>query len=154
VIVTLTQPECAVAAHAGTIRQRLNQDRTHQHGYTGVGWDIHIEGAGAEMALAKYLGIYWVPAQMTPQGHAGDAAADVGPFEVRQTARANGSLILHKTDFADRAYVLVTGTMPTYNLQGWLYAADGWREEWWRSDVREPAYFVPQDQLRMDRLPT
>lgn len=104
-------------------------------------WQTQCEGACAEMALAKALDRYWSPV--------GEMfAGDVGRDEVRCTALPHGSLIIHKPDADDRPFYLVVGSYGRFEVKGWMLGADGKRREWWRDDVRNPAYFVPQRALQ------
>lgn len=149
-VIRLSSSELITAATIGALRQitNLRDGRTAAYGSVEESpWQIHIEGACAEMAVAKAMNRFW-------SGALGALDADdVGPLQVRSTARRDGSLILHAEDRDDRAFVLVTGQAPTYVLRGWIHAAHGKRKEFYRSDVRHPAYFVPQNALKpMEQL--
>jgi|ERR1700677_1913020 len=144
--INLVAAEMTIAAMVGVMRQvtNLRDGRKDAHGASlSGGWQIHIEGACSEYAVAKYLGLFW-------NGNLGNLKADdVGPFQVRSTEHANGRLILHKGDPGDRLYVLVTGRCPSYVLQGWISGADGQNEEYWTDPQGgRPAYFVPTKALR------
>lgn len=143
--VNLTNPEMVIAAAAGCMRQIMNvrDGREHLYGNNGEDcWTDHIEGAGAEMAVAKHTGQFW-------NGAVGQFKADdVGVLQVRQTGHDRGCLILHHKDHGDKPFILVTGQMPNYTIRGWLYARDGKKREHWRTQgVRHPAFFVQQKYL-------
>ena len=93
--VKLTPSEMMTAAHIGIMRQvqNLKKLRIDAHGArTDLGWQIHIEGAMGECAVAKALSCYW-------SGAIGVlTAGDIGEIQVRTTAHENGRLILHKLD--------------------------------------------------------
>ena len=150
--VILTPGEMHVAATIGCLRQieNLGKRRSDAHGAPrDGGWQIHIEGAAGEAAVAKWLGRYW-------NGALGDLDADdVGTVQVRTTSRTDGCLILHDSDPDSRPFVLVTGVAPSFVLRGWIWARDGKRKEHWRDPVGgRGAYFVPQSALRPMRRST
>lgn len=131
-------------AYVGSLRRidAMRFARKHRHGYDGGdAWTIDIEGLGAEVAVTFALGLDW-----TPLIGATDKAGDVGDVHVRWTPRANGSLIIHPGESGP--YALVTGTLPKKNVIGWIAAEDAQDANYWRDDVREPAFFVPQSALR------
>lgn len=152
-IVELEQRERAIAAHVGLLRYLtvLHRGYRQTHGQNngdGLVWDRHIEGAGAELAVAKALGRYWTGAAVTmPDWLAGaEAEADVGGLQVRHTQRDDGCLIVNLDDEPAATFVLVTGRMPTYVLRGWLEGALAPARGTLRG--RAPgAYFVPQSEL-------
>jgi hypothetical protein len=112
----------------------------------GYGWQHHCDGAAAEMAVAKWLGVYWEP--LAPEGDLSRILGDVGEYEVRSTRNPQGSLILHERDAGDKMFYLVINAAPRFVIAGSLLAADGKRNEFWRTDRPTPAYFVPQDFLQ------
>lgn len=144
--IRLTFYEVMSAALVGTMRQvdNLKKGKRHRYGTDNAdSWTKHIEGACAEMALAKHLGLFW-------SGNVGDHdAPDVAGFQVRQTAYATGHLMLHPDDKDHEIFVLATGTAPKFVLRGWLLAGDGKHEQHWRDPTKQnkPAYFVPQNLL-------
>jgi hypothetical protein len=144
--VTLTSYELALGAFAGSMRQVENVKRGRRASY-GAGhdndWQLNIEGVLGEMALAKFLGIYW-------SGKGEFRGPDLGgEIEVRTNARDNGDLILHPKDLDDRPFWLLTGRSGSYVVRGWLLARDGKRPEYWRDPVGgRPAFFVPQSVLK------
>lgn len=145
--VKLTLPEVMVAAIVGVMR-RLQDLRAERHDRYGLeskhnAWQIDIEGACAEMSVAKWLGVYWA-------GALGNLRAnDAGPLQVRSSSRANARLIVHPADADDRVFVLVIGSAPWYRLTGWILARDAKAEKFWTDPgTKRPAYFVPQASLR------
>jgi hypothetical protein len=143
--VTLNRSEIMRAIAVGVDRNLDNifNDRHHRHGFDGGnGWDPHIEGAAAELALANILGIPW-------DGNLGNLDADdVGHFQVRQTRYSSGKLRAHPDDKDHRAYVLMTGLIPTFSFGGWLLGRDCKKREYWCAPQSgRYAYFVPQSKL-------
>lgn len=134
-----------LAALVGSNRHliAMAKGRSPQMEFAGTtGWGVDIEGAAAELAVAKALGVYW-SGQDTP-----DCDGDIRAGEqVRHTERPNGCLIVHKKNADDHKFYLVTGIMPTMNVVGWIMGRDAKQEQWWRTNVPKPAYFVPQSAL-------
>ena len=99
-IIKLTPWEIMLGAQAGVMRQVENIKRGRKP-YYGSGsdndWQLHIEGCLGELALAKYLNIYW-------GGKGRLRASDVGRFEVRTRSKQHYSLILHKKDPDDKIF--------------------------------------------------
>lgn len=155
-IVDLGYAEVARAATVG-VQRRLHALRRVQqpnHAIEAVApvWDIDIEGAAAECAVAKWLGVYWDPVV----DRSDKAEGDVAGLHVRWTRHPAGRLILHKSDPEGGVFVLVTSPAPMrYHLRGWILAADGWRGEWWEDPgTGRPAFFVPVDALQpMETVP-
>lgn len=107
------------------------------------GWGVHIEGAAAEMAVAKSLNNYYEGVWREIDRSRGD----VGRVQVRSTMRANGCLILHPEDNDEHVFYLVTGIAPTFRIVGSILAARGKVDRFWRTDTGRPAFFVPQSEL-------
>jgi hypothetical protein len=132
------------AATVGAIRQVQNLRDKRSPAY-GAGrsndWQLHIEGALGEFALAKFLDRF-------PSGAHEFRARDVGAWQVRTSSRDDGDLILHDRDDDAERFVLLTGRNGAYQVRGWILAADGKRAEYWRDPVGgRAAYFVPQSAL-------
>lgn len=145
--VELTLEEIRVAASVG-IERRLRaiaRNRQHRHSWRGGDvWEIDIQGAAAEMAVAKAVGRYWT--DTADPDYEGDVGQNV---QVRWTARPDGSLLLHPDDKPEHAFVLVTGQIPQFEIRGWLWGAHGKDPRFWREDTGRPAFFVPQAALRL-----
>src|SRR4051812_27290461 len=113
--VSLTASQLRQAAMVGVERQIDNLFHGRQHAYgmdPEMAWQAHIEGAAGEMAVAKWSGRYWC-------GNFGELDADdVGDWQVRTAAKHHYQLILHKKDRPERAFLLVTGLAPHYQLRG------------------------------------
>jgi hypothetical protein len=106
------------------------------------------DGFGAEEAAALVFGTKRTQRGVVKKGFARDLE---NGLEVRQTDRPDGSLILHNAD-PSGIYVLVTGSLPSYRVVGWIGTEEGRILRWWRSEgVRYPAYFIPQSALH--RMP-
>lgn len=155
--ITLTSFETQVAMLVGRQRQENNSAAGVWNGRRmrqrwGASNDYndclnrHQQGAAAEMAVAKALGVYWdMVVDYAPN------LPDIRPdIEVRTTTRPNGSLIIHPEDDNNRHFYLVVGELPNYNVVGSILGSEAKQARWWReSGVRYPAYFVPQSALEL-----
>ena len=147
-LVNLDEAELVYAAHVGIRRQieAVSRALPDRNGYDGLGWDVHIEGACGELALAKFLGRYWSASNGSFR-----RAADVGRLEVRTRSRHDYELIIRPDDDPMKYYALVTGRAPSYRIRGFLLGEDARRPEWWQTHGGRPAaWFVPTEQLRTD----
>lgn len=143
--VTLSLPELSIAAIIG-VRRRLRalaRQRAHKYGMPKWDpWATDIEGAAAEMAVAKAMGWYW------SDSDAPDYHGDVRDVGVRWTPYESGALIVHPGDPDGMTFVLVVGRAPTYRIAGCLEGFEAKDPKWWREDTGRPAFFVPQQHLR------
>ena len=130
-VVELCRAELWHACDVGTKRKAMHRvalakgekrpDRNEQRG--GVEKDPwhEVESACAEYATAKYLRRWW-PGNWWSVGKTVDIPPDI---EVRWTEyEATGRLLVYDQDNPLYRYVLVTGTMPSYRLIGWIYGRD------------------------------
>lgn len=144
--VTLTDDQVARAESAGACRHHIAVSRGGQRkgGQPAEdNLDDHMDGATAECAVAQALGIPWRPPRDEDR-HDGDLP---GRIEVRSTRYVTGHLIIKQGDPPDRPYVLVTGRRPNLVVQGWMMGRDAMQSDYWRDDIRAPAWLVPQDAL-------
>lgn len=145
--ITLAWAEVATAARVGEARCIRNRANGSSHRYgkaAGADWSGDIEAAAAEMAAAKATGRYW-PIIAEP-----DDWGDLGyGLHVRHTERPGGRLILHPDDPDDHFFILVTGSLPSFVVVGYLLAGAGKVEGNWEdpSDADRPAFFVAQREL-------
>jgi len=145
--VELSIQEIRVALTVGVERQIEDIEKKKQS-FKGesqaMAWQRHIEGALAECALAKYLGIYW---SKRPHNE-----PDVGDVDVRTTHWMSGNLRMDDKDKDDRKYYLLTGLNGEYIVRGWLYGRDGKKQEYWgtKDPSRPPCYWIPQSDLNHD----
>jgi hypothetical protein len=150
--VRLELSEVMLAAHAGVLRRvsALKRQRGNAYGAGDMGvWDIDVEGACGEFAVAKYLGIFW-------NGTIGSIEdCDVGHYEVRTSKVKSAHLCLRPTDKPEARYVLAVGLAPTYRLCGWAYGREIMIDRYFDADgsrcknkAATPMYWFPQSDLR------
>jgi hypothetical protein len=137
--IKLTPYELMQAGQVGLMRRvsSIKEGYDKNKHATISDWATDIDGAAAEMAVAKHLGIYW-------SGHVRSfKAADTGPFQVRSTSHRNGCLILRRNDSPNESYALVVSSPPIYSIVGLMLASDGMVNRYWRND----AWWIPQSDL-------
>jgi hypothetical protein len=150
--VILTPTEMLCASQYGCLRQLQNIKNGARPRY-GAGeegaWEVHILGCMAEMAVAKYLNLFWAAA-------VGDyEALDVGGL-VQVRSRMGGGegpkvdLILHPKDGDDHPFVLVYSKPPEFRLAGWIMGSEGKRTDLWGdpAGTGRHAFFVPPGMLK------
>jgi hypothetical protein len=143
----LASEELVIAGIVGVLREvsALNRSRPTAHDCDeSNAWTYHVEGAAAELAVAKHIDRYWRP---LTRSQLRDLPGDVADVQVRSTPRSDGSLIVHRRDLDDARFYLVVTALPSYRIVGWLLGRDAKQERYWRTNVAHPAYFVPQSEL-------
>lgn len=148
-VVTLTAEQMSVAVGVAVLRhlESFAQGLKNAHGLDGD-WRktllADIDGSAAEKAYCLFRGIRWTGGVNTFHG------ADAGrATQVRHTRNPRGSLIVREADNQDHFYVLMVGVPPVFRVAGFIRGRDARRPEWLKSpNDREPAWFVPQDQLK------
>ena len=148
--ITLSWNEGLMAAMAGSMRRISNAKKPTVRtdaGEAADDWNIDIDGAMAELALAKRLRLLWVP------GTTGRCDFD-GGIEVRSTIKHDNRMIFRERDtekegWQEKRYVLVTGRFPTLWVRGWVYGREAAQDEWWQDvgNGRPPAWFIPSSAL-------
>ena len=107
ITVTLTPNEVHLAASHGLLRryEKLQGKRSDRIQKERSNWDNEIEGACAELAWAKHLGVYW-------SGVSDLKAKDGADMEVRWTKHEEGGLIIYPHDDGRSVFVLAKGFAP------------------------------------------
>ena len=130
---------------AGYVGMRRNAEATYKgrksrfpEKVTGELWGFHIEAAHAELAVCKYLNVYWGFGVNT--FHVADVVNT--NLEIRWSSR--NDLKVRPDD--NGVVVSVTGQCPKYTIKGWIRAEDAKQKQWYY-DKEPPCYFVPHDQL-------
>ena len=114
----------------------------------------NIQGAKAELAVAKYFGLPWTGRLFTVAGfksYLSQDGHDVGPLEVKSTVIANGPMRL-PTDTPDEApHVLVYPlSNNTFEMVGWCLGKEGKQAKYLSrpQGLEEPCYYVPKEALK------
>ena len=148
IIVALSWPEVLLAANAGIMRRVSALRRGRADLYPDASrpmWDRDINGALAEVAVAKWMGVFW-------SGTVGRVdLPDVGNLQVRSKTQDGDRLVVRPDDDDADIFVSVLVQPPQYRLCGWLYGREAKREEW---VVSHGCYFVRDEFLHpMASLP-
>ena len=152
-VVTLTWYEVRLGATVG-LERRV---RAMQAGYPDRNfqtdsnrWNDHVEGALAEMAVAKQLGQFWNGSIDTYRD-----GGDVGAYQVRSSPSIH-DMVVRDRDKDEEIFVKVFGRAPTFTIYGWITGAEAKRDEWRgdRGNGGPPAFWVPRDRLHpLSELP-
>lgn len=142
--IQLTNHELMMAALVGVMRHvgSLKRGLQPKHGCKeDECWQVHLEGACGEAALAKYLNLFWDGTVNTFK-----RGGDVGEFQVRTRSRHDYELLIRHDDPPEKIYWLVTGLAPSYVIRGWMRGSEVMmHEDWYKSHGgRPPAWFAPQ----------
>lgn len=148
----LTPAEMLLAATTGVHRNvaAIRRGLPDVAGHSGSGWDLHVEGACGEMAVAKHLGLFWNGSINTFR-----SGNDVGAWQVRTRSRADYDLVVRPNDKPENIFILVIGIAPVFDIIGWISGSDARRDEWKQTYGGRPeAWFVPQKNMNpMNTLP-
>ena len=142
-IIELNANEVLVATYIGSRRNAEAKFRGRKARFPekvpGELWGFHIEAAHAELAVAKYLGIYWGFGVNT--FHVADIVNT--KLEVRWSLRED--VKVRPDD--NGIIVSVTGSSPTYEIKGWIKAEDAKQDKWKYTKTLPVCYFVPHKEL-------
>ena len=141
--VPMTMTEVYMAVSLGAFRRTSSwregyNSSKHTSNPTDWAWDI--EGALAEMALAKLLNVYYLPTNKDGK------KPDVAGNQVRSTDLKTGGMFFRENDIPnkDQPFVLAIVEKHLVNLIGWLYGRDCMKEEWRFGRPDEVCWLVPQ----------
>lgn len=141
--IILNDNEVLVSGYVGMRRnaEALCRGRTPHfpEKFPGEMWTKHIEGAHAECAVARALGLYWGFTVNT--FHKPDIVNT--SLEVRWSTRRDVKVRPDDSGII----VSVSGLCPRYTINGWIMAEAAKRPEW-RCDKPPPCYFVPLEELQ------
>lgn len=156
VVVGLSQSEAAAAATCGAWRAIASRNSNPSFEYTDIcptcgeerkkpklAYANHIQGALGEMAVAKYLDLYW-PVSVNRFRDKPDLGDDL---EVR-----SGFPKVRPGDDADQRVVFVTMLdAVTFRIDGWIEAGYAQSRPDWKNDPHDrgrPCFVVPEVELR------
>lgn len=137
------------AYEKGLRRSRAARRRSGTHKYNWKPGDeqpeVDAQSAVAELLVARCTNRKWLSSGEVPdKPEDGDVE---GGIQVRHTSYGTGSLIVHPEDNDQHKFVLVVGKDEYMRVVGYIDGHKAKSRNWWRSDVRYPAYFVPQSAL-------
>lgn len=146
--VKLDVGEIEVVTSAAILRRKENirngKDFDHKHGVIEDSWGNDIESTGAEVAVAKYMRTYWG----APTNNFKDADVCKN-IQVRHSVGHGNNCIIRKKDSSNDFYVLVTGRLPDYRIQGYVFGKDGKDDHFINAPRgKEAAWFYPQVKLK------
>lgn len=150
VSVRLTYAQISLAGHVAVMRRTsdMKSGRVPRFGAKQT-WDLDINGCCGEIAVARYLNLFWCGAFNDFE------ARDVGGLvDVRACSKRDYRLILHHDDIDGVPYVNAHVSPPDVVMSGWLFAREGKLDKYWDDPLGgRAAFFVPQKFLRpMDEL--
>lgn len=147
--------DAADVLHADAVgRARNAEHRSVGRADGRVGDDsvaLDIQGARAEKAVSKGLGLFWDGAFFKDEvwqrwrviGH------DVGKLEVRSIDEPQLQLIIHESDPDLSPFVSVLVRGQVCLLRGWCFGKDGKKKAWFKDVGRQrPCFFVPITMLQ------
>lgn len=146
--IELSESEASICCLIGGLRRITSRvdnivDR-HSHDKE-KGWGYDIEACGAEMAVAKFLNVYWEGHVRNFHGH------DVAGRQVRHCVREDACLIIREHDKDEDKFILVVGLIPTFRIAGWELGKLCKQDKWLKNpppEREEKSWFVPQTHLR------
>lgn len=124
--------------------ERFRKGLRDKHGYAADDvWDIEINSAAAECAVAKAIQRYWAGGVNTFKD------ADIGTnIQVRWSPLENARLIVRPEDPGEHWYVLVTGREDWFAVHGYILGREAKRDEWKLApNGRPPCWMVPRQAL-------
>jgi hypothetical protein len=147
--VTLSLPEMIHGATVGAIRayESITSGMSDAHGFDArskSGLSINVDGACAEIAVARVRDVYFIPTVNTFKD------ADIGSkIQVRSTASHSNRLLVRSDDDPNHYFVLVTGSAPDLCVRGYIKGSDAMSPMFLDNPGhREEAWFVPQSYLK------
>lgn len=143
--IVLTWQELRTAAGCGVSRRIVSLHQgNNAHVHTRhSGWNTDIDGAAAELAAAKALGLYWSPSINTFK------APDVGEIQVRSTNHQRGHLLVRPNDSDEAVFLFLRGAYQHWDLVGMIRAREAKQPQFWRdgSDGEAGCWWVPDHAL-------
>lgn len=143
--VSLTQAECLEAATEGCKRyigNRFDEVADRRVAVDRDAWGIDIRSAMAEMAYCKAYDLEW------QRGGGRQKNRLVHGVRLKHTELPNGCLLIKDGESVKYRFVLITGSMPTFIVRGWIEGEDGLRFGRLRNPTgRGRAWYIEQRYL-------
>jgi len=143
IVIKLDEADCRLRDRIVSKKQTEATLLKQKHTFPlGDSKDPKYVGFTGEIAFAKWL---HVPYEYKPY-QKGDA--DVMGYQIKTTQRANGCLI-KKAESPNGIYVfgIANEALNEVTFKGWILSEEIHQECYWRTDVPNAAYFVPQSEL-------
>jgi len=121
IVVRLEGYEAEVAVLVGSSRNKSALKKESRDVYPSnpvMSWGQHVEAAGAEMAVAKYLGLYWDGSVDTYRSGSGDLPYT--NIDVKHSQDGKWKV----KDRDDGELILVKGVMPTYTIEAYCFTKE------------------------------
>lgn len=149
--IILNATEQRLAQYVGRCRAQVNRAggvRDQQCSHRMTGEEVDVEGAGAEIALAKLLNVY-PDLSLEPRKGGADLLWGVLRVDAKTTRYPQGQLLatMYKTRGGVDVYALLVGPFPTYELKGFCSEAQLFDVERITDLGRGPTRAVPQADL-------
>lgn len=144
--ITLSWLELMQAAQIGVARRissMKHRRNCNVHAYKSD-WATDIDGAAAELAVAKHTRSWW------PVDTNDFKAPDVAHYHIRSTKTVNGHLIVRNNDPASGEYVLVITNAPEFTIIGSI-SGEVAKQECWRNTTNSfgvESWWIPQSALQ------
>jgi hypothetical protein len=154
--VVLADDDCRLVREFAARVDVTARQRGWQHKWTPPGTDMVAQAAhgyGAELAVARLTGLSWNSRVLDRNYSKRHKVPDVGQ---RVEVRWSGYELWSRSNDQDAwLYVLVSGRMPRYVINGWIEGNEFRIERYWRegSHGRPPGYMLPHTDLRPLPLP-
>jgi hypothetical protein len=138
---TLSEEEIQAGKRLGNRRYKESRKQGLKQSIKNYSVEIDYLGAWGEIAVAKALGIEFIPTVNTFK------AADIGVnLQVRTTDWPNGHLLVKDRDNDDHIYILCRcPRFPKFEIVGWCFGREAKNPDW-LTDFG--AYSVPNNKLR------
>lgn len=144
--IKLSHQELFQAGMIGVARHLSARKNKHVHKLNETerdlnSWSVDINGVCGEMAVSKYLGIYYTP----PAWREDDLP---NGYEIRTTTYYTGHLIIRPGD-KPAVYVLVVAKEPIYSIRGWLHSKEAMHKKYFHpsDNTGGECWMVPQSDL-------
>ena len=153
--IDLTLEEARTGAVVGFKRcfNSYAKGRTLEPGRSDWGFDRHVRGAQAEIAVARYLGLTWDPEVVELDNGSGDGMPGIQVKSVSGKTRRSRFLEVRPWNPIEHVYVLViVNTFGRFELAGWINGRDARRAgttRMWdgQHDERNSYIAVPKSAL-------
>lgn len=135
------------ATEVGRRRWKSSSERGSRPNFPDAKEIDHIDGAGAELAFCRALKLTW-PASVDTF----TSQPDVYPnWEIRSLRNMSGVKVRPADkDPDDRLVVWVRGSLPTYEVMGYIRAGGARRHPEWKKDPGKrgsPIWLVPEGKM-------